>query len=69
MKKVSGCIVTYKDYEQARNAVKSFYEYTKGVELTMYIVDNNSGDDTLEKLKSEFPQLITIQNEDNNGLP
>lgn len=68
MKKVSGCIVTYHNYSQARNAVESFFEKTKGVELTLYIVDNNSGDDTLEKLKHEFPQLITIQNDENKGF-
>ena len=66
--KVSAGIVTYHNYEEVRGAVKSLLEYTKGVELTVYVADNASGDDTLQKLKEEFPQVITLQNEKNNGF-
>ena len=59
--KVSAGIVTYHNYEEVRGAVKSLLEYTKGVELTVYVADNASGDDTLQKLKEEFPQVITLQ--------
>ncbi len=68
MKRVSGCIVTYKCYEKCREAVRTILSETKGVELTLYIVDNCSEDGTLEKLKEEFPQLVTVQNPDNKGF-
>lgn len=66
--KVSGTIVTYKNYDESRVAVRSLLEYTKGVDFTLYIVDNCSGDDTLEKLKTEFPAIETIQMTDNGGF-
>ncbi len=68
MKRVSGCIVTYKCYDKCREAVRTLYEHTKGVDFTLYIVDNCSGDGTLQKLKEEFPQLVTVQNPDNKGF-
>ena len=67
-RKVSGCIVTYRCYEKSREAVRTLLEHTKGVDFTLYIVDNRSGDDTLQKLTAEFPQLVTIQMPDNRGF-
>ena len=65
---VSATIVTYHCYEKAREALASIFTHTKGVDLTMYVVDNASGDGTLEKLKEEFPQIVTIQNPKNGGF-
>ena len=65
---VSAAIVTYHCYEKTREALESIFAFTKGVDLTMYVVDNKSDDDTLEKLKAEFPQIITIQNPKNGGF-
>ncbi|MEG1757213.1 MAG: glycosyltransferase family 2 protein [Oscillospiraceae bacterium] len=67
-KKVSVCIVTYKCCEKCREAIASLLAHTKGVDLKIYIVDNNSRDGTLEKLKAEFPCITTIQNPDNKGF-
>lgn len=66
--KVSGCIVLYKNWPQARAALASLYENTKGCELEMFVVDNNSGDGGLETLKREFPQITAIQLPDNRGF-
>lgn len=65
---VSATIVTYHCYDKTRDALESIFSNTKGVDLTMYIVDNASGDRTLERLKEEFPQIITIQNPKNGGF-
>ncbi len=65
---VSATIVTYHCYEKTREALASIFAHTKGVDLTMYVVDNASGDGTLEKLKEEFPQIVTIQNPKNGGF-
>lgn len=67
-KKVSACIVTYRCYDKCRETVRSLYEQTKGVDLTVYIVDNHSEDGTLEKLKQEFPAIVDIQLPDNKGF-
>ncbi len=66
--KVSACIVTHKCYDDCREAVISLFEHTKNVDFTLYIVDNNSKDGSLEKLKAEFPQIVAIQNGDNKGF-
>lgn len=66
--KVSGTIVTYKCYDKCRDAVATLLAYTKDVDFTLYIVDNASGDGTLERLRAEFPAIETIQLEDNKGF-
>ncbi len=66
--KVSACIVTYRNYDKCREAVRTMLEQTVGVELTVYVVDNQSGDDELDRLKAEFPHIVTIQNQDNKGF-
>lgn len=67
-RKVSAAIVTYKGYDKAREAVASILEYTKGVDLTLYIVDNASGDETADRLRAEFPQIVVIEKEKNRGF-
>ncbi len=66
--KVSAAIVTYKCYDKCKEAVRTLLQYTKGVELSLYVIDNNSQDNTLENLKAEFPEIITIQNPENKGF-
>jgi GT2 family glycosyltransferase len=66
--KVSACIVTFCCYEKVRRAIRTVLEHTHGVDLTFYVVDNASGDDTLQKLKAEFPSIIPIQNPVNKGF-
>lgn len=61
--KVSGCIVNYNSYDKCRETVRSILSNTKGVELTLYVVDNASKEDELEKLKNEFPEIVAIQSQ------
>lgn len=65
---MSACIVTYRCYDKCRIAIRSLLDNTLRVNLTVYIVDNNSGDGALDKLKAEFPEIICIQNSDNKGF-
>ncbi len=67
-KKVSATIVTYRGYEKAYKAVESLLRFTKGVELTLYIVDNASKDGTAKKLKEAFPSIQLIEMEKNKGF-
>jgi GT2 family glycosyltransferase len=66
--KLSVCIVTYRCYGNCRAALESIFKYTEGVDMTVYVVDNNSGDGTLERLKEEFPAIVGVQNPDNRGF-
>ncbi len=66
--KVSGCIVSYHNGEQILKALASVFEHTKGVELSMYVVDNGSNDGSLEQIKAAFPQVTTIALPDNKGF-
>ena len=43
---VSAGIVTYGDYEDANNAIKTVLEFTQGVELDLHVIDNASPDGT-----------------------
>ena len=65
---VTATIVTYKGYDKAVNAIRSLLEHTKGVDLTIYVVDNASGDGTAEKIAKEFPMVKVIENEKNGGF-
>ena len=67
-KKVSAAIVTYKGYEKAHKAVETIIDYTKGVDLDFYIVDNASKDGTASRLKSAFPSLTVIEKNKNDGF-
>lgn len=68
MKKVSAAIVTFRGYEKAQKAVESLLRHTKGVELTLFIVDNASGDGTAARLRAEFPGITVIENPENKGF-
>lgn len=65
---VSATIVTYNSYGKARDAVASLLRHTESAELTLYVVDNASSDNGLQKLKDEFPAIVAIQNADNLGF-
>ena len=65
---ISATIVTYNSYDKCRETLESIYKYTKGVELTVYIVDNNSTDRSPERLKEDFPSIVLIKNDDNKGF-
>ncbi len=67
-KKLSVCIVNYRCEDKIREALRTLFEYTKGVKLTVYVVDNDSRDDGLQKLKAEFPSIVAIENDKNKGF-
>ncbi len=52
--KVTACIVTYGGFEEAAQGAESLLRCTRGVDLTLYLVDNASPDGTGEKLAQRF---------------
>ncbi len=64
--KVFAIILNYNGFDYTKNCIKSFQK-VKYQNLTLVIVDNSSTDDSYEKLKLEFPELIIIKTGYNSG--
>ncbi len=65
---VSGCIVTYNSKNKISETISSVLEMTKGVDFTLYVVDNASTDGTAEFIKEKFPEVIVIEPKSNDGF-
>lgn len=52
---VTGCIVTHNNSRCVNAAIRELMRYTKDIDFTLYIVDNDSTDGTIENIKKEFP--------------
>ena len=69
MAKISIIIVNYKMWQLTRALVESLLKdesLPKGTEII--VVDNNSGDDSVYLLRSDFPEITVIDNKENFGL-
>lgn len=66
--KLSIIFVNWKTPELTKNAIASVYKETSGFDFEVIVVDNNSGDGSVEMIKKEFPQVILIENSDNRGF-
>lgn len=65
---VSIIIVNYNTKEIIKNCLKSIYAQTKDISFEVIVSDNGSVDGSSEMLKSEFPQVILIENNANLGF-
>ena len=65
---VSGCIVTYNSKDNISPTIKSVLEMTKGVDFTLYIVDNDSTDGTADFIEKTFPEVVVIRAGSNSGF-
>ncbi|MDR0314383.1 MAG: glycosyltransferase family 2 protein [Oscillospiraceae bacterium] len=52
--KTTACIVTHNNIKYIYRTVATLLEHTKGVDFTLYIVDNASTDGTIELVEKEF---------------
>lgn len=68
MKSVSVSIVSYNNASELPSVLDSLFSATKGVELTVYVVDNHSSDNTCSLVREHYPQVILIPMEDNRGF-
>ncbi len=65
---VTVSIVNYNDYDRARKAIASILEYTHGVRVKIYLIDNASKDASAVKLADEFPAISVIFSDKNLGF-
>jgi GT2 family glycosyltransferase len=61
-------IVSWKVKEKLRANLDAIYASTGDFSYEVYVVDNNSGDGTVEMIKDEFPKVKLIANSDNYGF-
>ena len=65
---VSIILVSYNTEALTRECLLSLVEKTSGVNYDIWVVDNNSSDNSCEMIKNEFPQVHLIENKENKGF-
>ena len=65
---ISVIIVSWNVKDFLRKCLQSIYGLTKGVDFEVFVVDNDSGDNTAAMVKSEFPQVDLTANHENLGF-
>lgn len=66
--KLSIIIVNYNVSPFLEQALHSVYKALNGIEGEVFVVDNNSVDDSLQMLREKFPQVKVIANKENVGF-
>ena len=61
------CIVTYNNSDNIERTLKSMCANVDE-QVQIYVVDNNSTDNTVEIIKQKFPEVTIIENRDNKGF-
>jgi hypothetical protein len=62
------CIVTYQARDHLRGCLQSIADHPPSHRYEIIVVDNHSTDGTVEMLKSQFPQVQIIKNNENKGF-
>lgn len=65
---ISIVIVTYNTEQITYNCVQSVLESETQYTFEVIVVDNNSSDQTVTRLKADFPSVIVIESQDNLGF-
>lgn len=65
---VSVGIVTYNSADDVAQLLDSLFAATKGVDLSVYVADNASADNTREVIASRYPQVTLLAMEENLGF-
>lgn len=68
MTDVSIIIVSYNTYALTLECIRSVYKHTAGCSFEVIVVDNASADDTVRRIKEEFPSVAVIENNVNMGF-
>lgn len=65
---VSIIIVNYNTKQLLKDCLNSIYEHTKDIDFEIIVSDNGSKDGSVEMIKTEFSQVILIENNANLGF-
>ena len=65
---VSIIIVNYNTKKLLRDCLESVFKQTKDIAFEVIVSDNGSTDGSVEMIKSEFPQVILLENNVNLGF-
>lgn len=65
---ISIIIVSYKVKELLRNNLEALFESQGDLSQEIFVVDNNSGDGSVEMVRKDFPQVNVIANSENLGF-
>lgn len=65
---VSIGIVTYNNEKKILNILGDIYEHLQGLNFKVYVLDNQSKDNTVDRVKDNFPQVEIVQNTANTGF-
>lgn len=65
---ISIVIVNYKVKEYVANLLSSVTKAVRSLNCEIFVVDNNSGDDSVTFLKARFPDVQYIENDENLGF-
>lgn len=63
--------IVYVNYKTARlilDSIKSVKEKTEDVDYEIIVVDNASGDGSLELIQKQYPEVICVQADENMGF-
>ena len=62
------CIVNWNTRDILRKCLQSIYTYSEDLAIEIIIVDNASTDGTVGQFKSEYPDVLIIENKNNIGF-
>lgn len=68
MIQVSILIVNYNTVDLTLNCLESIYRWTSGITFEVVLVDNNSHDDSVKKIREKFPEVTIIASKENVGF-
>jgi GT2 family glycosyltransferase len=65
---LSVVIVSWNVKKLLKENLKAIYENTQNIDFEVFVVDNNSKDETVEMVKEKFPKVKLIENNKNLGF-
>lgn len=65
---LSICIVNWNSSGQIKRCLESIYKNSGNFKLEIIVVDNASTDDSVRMIKSDFPEVLLIENKENIGF-
>lgn len=65
---VSIILVNYNTEQLTINCLDSIYKFTHDLDFEIIVVDNNSSDDSVARIKTEFKDVIVIESPENLGF-